>query len=202
MSKRKKNRQSLWLRCVNLGINPNDVEIEGFLDSFAFDDSEVSIFGNTISANIRPDIPALEEFKEWREKFMSVFQRHLETKWKEKDEFVNSYQEDIDWLNRYSLRFERKLYSYLTSKWTGKEILEEGWTYTVEFRFDEKLSLMSYIVGQFNDYVENGKELSQCAAEGCKRYFIPNPSGKEQRFCREKCRHRTYMRNYRKKSRQ
>lgn len=194
----KEKREKLWLRCVNLEDHPSDVEIEQFLDSVARDDSEVSIFGNTISANILPDIPGLEEFKEWREKFMSVFQRHLETKWKEKDELVNSYQGDIDWLNHYPLRFERKLYPYLTTWRENGKLQKMEWTYTVEFRFDEKLSLMSYIVTQFNEYVASGQELRQCAADGCDNYFSPHPKARGQKFCSVNCRVRQHKRNKKK----
>jgi hypothetical protein len=47
----------------------------------------------------------------------------------------------------------------------------------------------------------NGKiEVRKCEAEDCKNIFIPTPRGKEQRYCRMRCRKRSYGREYRKKN--
>lgn len=187
----KKNKEKLWLRCVNIGNNPSDAEIKEFLDyPIAFDDLEVDILGKKIQANIIPDKPSLNEFKEWHKKFMEIFHRYLKTKWYEEDPIANAYKRDIDWLNNYSLQFERKLHTSPKSHWENGVRKKWTWVYFVEFRLDEKLSLMSYIVAQFNEYVASGQELRQCAALDCRKYFLP--VRKAQKWHDAKCRKRVW----------
>lgn len=177
-----KKKEKLWLRCVNIGDNPSDGEIEKFLDyPIAFDDLEVEILGKKIQANIIPDKPSLNEFKEWHAKFMSIFQRYLTTKWHEEDPIANAFKGDINWLNNYSLQVERKLHTFPT---------RQNWIYFVEVRLDEKLSLMSYVVAQFIGYVESGQELRQCAALDCRKYFLP--VRKAQKWHDAKCQKRVW----------
>jgi hypothetical protein len=59
------------------------------------------------------------------------------------------------------------------------------------------------VMNLYNEMIEllSGElKLQRCDANDCNKIFSPAPQGAKQRFCSEKCRHRTYMRNYRKKT--
>jgi len=187
----KKNKEKLWLRCVNLNI-ADDSEIEQFFNKIGkSEDLKMEIFGKVIYLTEFQDveIPALDVFKEWHKEFMSIFQHRLKSKWLEENE--------LKWLNDFPLQCRTTIYSYEWDTDDAPDEVAENQRYLVGIGLT-KQPLQNFIIHQFNHFLESGKELRQCAASDCKRFFVP--ARKRQKWHDTKCQKRMwYQKNLSKK---
>jgi len=94
---------------------------------------------------------------------------------------INEGLEVDKWLqkNRPSLVFY--------SVHTGKEFFTDDEEY---YQGYQNLDLKGFLIEEIIENMMNGKKIKKCVE--CGRFFIPNPSGKEQRFCSNACKQKAY----------
>lgn len=177
----KKSKGELWLRCVNIGDNPSDVEIEKFLDSITMIDLQVDFLGLDWLPADGWETPTIDDYKQFHQEFMSIFHHRLKTK--------RLDEEEIEWINEHSLKCKNIFLSY---NWDIKDPVDEivfGARYKTVFGLD-KQPILNYIAYQFGCFLESGKELRYCEAEDCRRFFVP--VRKAQKWHDAKCRKRVW----------
>ena len=54
----------------------------------------------------------------------------------------------------------------------------------------ENVTLLGLFVREMVELMTSGKEIRQCEASDCKKYFIPTPRGRNQEYCSKTCYHR------------
>lgn len=176
-----KKKEQLWLRCVNLGDNPSDVEIEKFLDSITKIDLQVDFLGLDFLPVDGWETPVINEYKQFHKEFIGIFHHWLEAK--------RLSESEEEWLNFYPLKCRTILTSY---QWRSDDSIDEiafNWRYKKVFGLD-KQPIQSYIVDQFNAFLESRKELRRCAALDCRRFFVP--IRKNQKWHDAKCQKRAW----------
>ena len=177
-------KEKLWLRCVNLGDNPNEAEIEKFLDSITTIDLNIDFFlGFDFSPADDWETPTIDNYKQFHKEFMSIFHHRMETK--------RLHDSEEAWLNEYSLTCRSILKSY---QWSTDDPIDEiafNWRHKVVFGLAIQ-PIQNYVVFQFNRFLESGQELRQCAAEDCNLLFIPKL--KNQIYHSDRCRKRIWAR--------
>ena len=179
----KRSKEKLWLRCVNIGNNPSDAEIEKFLDSISEVDLQVKIIGLDFKPMIdgkNPigwEIPNIDDFKDFHKEFMNIFHYRLETK--------QLHDSEEEWLNNYPLKCKTILLSY------PDDSIAVNKRYEIGFRLDIQ-PIQNYIVNQFNLFLKSGKKVRQCAAGDCNLFFIPKL--KNQIYHSDRCRKRIWAR--------
>ena len=179
-------KQKIWLRCVNLGRDPNNADIEALFKSVEIDDLGLDNLGGYSGiSHYHLDkypvaYPSIQAFKKWHLSFYAIVDYWLKHK--------DLTSEQIEWINNQVLDFT----------------LELRKTPLPEHPFDLALMqksqmIIKFIATQFAGFLSNSEnEIRQCAAEGCERYFTPNPRGREQLYCSRQCHRREYKRDYRK----
>jgi len=190
MTTTKKKKEKLWLRCVNLGKNPSDADIENFLDSITGIDLNVEILGldfKPMTDRENPmgwEIPNIDDFKDFHKEFMSIFHHRMETK--------RLHDSEEEWLNSYPMKCKINLVSFQDDP--QEDEIAFGKRYEIGFRLDIH-PIQNYIVHQFNLFLKSGRKLKRC--EACNKYFVESPQGSEQKYCSKRCKNRMWARKNR-----
>lgn len=176
-----KKRESLWLRCVNLGDNPSDAEIEAFFKPgkpVKIEDLGLNNLGGHIGLSHYElekhpvAYPSIQAFKKWHQYFYSIFEH-----WRQHEYLTD---EQAEWIDKQVLGF--------TLKFRKTPLPEHPFDLTM---MQPSQPIMKFIVTQFAEFLSNPEnELRQCEAEDCQKYFVPTPRGRNQRFCSKTCYYR------------
>lgn len=171
-----KNKEKLWLKCVNLGSNPNTTDIEEVFKSIKMGDLDFDNLGGIAHYELDKypvAYPSIQAFQKWHLSFYSIFDHWLKYK--------DLTDDQAEWIDKQILDF--------TLKFRKTPLPEHPFDLTL---MQESQMIMKFIVTQFAEILASESEIRQCEAEDCQRYFIPNPSGKEQRFCSNACKQKAY----------
>ena len=186
---KKEKRDPLLLRFVNL--NPDDdCAIKDFVNSIELTDAYLEFFGHTVRPEPKAERFSAAKIKNWHKEFMHFFRRWTDTK--------QLTQSNVEWINDRLPRWRKKLIFLLDAE----DKIDEDTTkrnYIVAYVPDDPILLMSYILDQLVTLLADNKEIRQCAAEDCQKYFLPTPRGRNQEYCSKQCYERIRSRKRRAK---
>jgi len=170
-------REKLWLRCVNLGENPSYAEIATFVKSVSIADLGLDLNSGAGLSHYEVEpktiFPSIEAFKKLCHYFYSTFEYWMRHK--------DLTDEQVKWIDNNMLNF--------TLNFRKMSLPNHKFDLMM---MQERQPIIKFIVTQFAEFLDLDDEVRQCAAEDCKRYFFPNPSGKEQKFCSNACKQKAY----------
>jgi len=174
----KESYQKVALKFLNLDSENTDA-LKGFAEKYAEGDPESHV-ATDVASFMEGDIEKLRRLqKEFRADALDIIN------FKPSNKDVTPLYRVAEKLIRYTKDREPEWQIDFTGK-HNPHLIEQ---FLPERRFPAVL--YEWLT---HDIIEEGRIIKVCAAEDCSNIFIPNPSGKEQRFCSHACKQKAYRR--------